>query len=247
MSRRICRKSGIGANFIRVLRFPLPIFIPPPAPHSSSISIIRGWYNRPNSGRGTKWTQSHPTPSNLKNYSPLQVIDSHILSIPVPKFKLTDPILTTQQSTSHCKYSDSIEETILCLPNGSHVTAGWKDESRVTHWEALLHGLDAVITCSNSAPWRKSADLDDHQRVGLRTRFYIGTTMVNVYLPVPGSSCASVSTLRPHRLRKSRDTRLSEQTSNNSRVRRRIPRARSITKRRFLQNNASPLSQSTSL
>jgi hypothetical protein len=30
--------------------------IPPTAPHSPS-SIIRGWYNRPKSGRSTKWTQ----------------------------------------------------------------------------------------------------------------------------------------------------------------------------------------------
>jgi hypothetical protein len=53
-------QSGTGAGFLRVLRFPLPILIPPTAPHSSS-SIVRGWYNRPNSGRRTKWTQSHPT------------------------------------------------------------------------------------------------------------------------------------------------------------------------------------------
>jgi hypothetical protein len=51
-------------DFLRVLRFPLPILIPPTAPHSS---IIRGWYNRPNSGRRTKWTQSHHTPRNKKN------------------------------------------------------------------------------------------------------------------------------------------------------------------------------------
>jgi hypothetical protein len=39
-------QSGTGEGFLRVLRFPLPIFIPPTAPHSSS-SIIWGWYNRP--------------------------------------------------------------------------------------------------------------------------------------------------------------------------------------------------------
>jgi hypothetical protein len=48
-----------GASFLRVLRFPLPIFIP----YSST---IRGWYNRPISGRRTKWTQSHLTPRNKK-------------------------------------------------------------------------------------------------------------------------------------------------------------------------------------
>jgi hypothetical protein len=56
-------QRGTGAGFLRVLRFPLPIFIPPTAPHSS---VIRGWYNRPVSGRSTKWTQSHPTPRKLK-------------------------------------------------------------------------------------------------------------------------------------------------------------------------------------
>jgi hypothetical protein len=45
-----------------VLRFPLPILIPPTAPHLSSIN--RGWYNRPLSGLSTKWTQSHPTKNN---------------------------------------------------------------------------------------------------------------------------------------------------------------------------------------
>jgi hypothetical protein len=54
-------QSYIGARFLRVLRFHLPILIPPTAPHSSS-SIIRGWYNRLISGRSTKWTQSHLTP-----------------------------------------------------------------------------------------------------------------------------------------------------------------------------------------
>jgi hypothetical protein len=39
-------QSGAGAGFLRVLWFPLPIFIPPIAPQSSSL-IIWGWYNRP--------------------------------------------------------------------------------------------------------------------------------------------------------------------------------------------------------
>jgi hypothetical protein len=35
-----------GAGFLRVLRFPLPIFIPPVSPQSPS-PIIRGWCHRP--------------------------------------------------------------------------------------------------------------------------------------------------------------------------------------------------------
>jgi hypothetical protein len=39
-----------GRLFSEYFCFPLPILIPPTAPHSSTY-IIRGWYNRPNSGR----------------------------------------------------------------------------------------------------------------------------------------------------------------------------------------------------
>jgi hypothetical protein len=39
-------QSGAGAGFLRVLRIPLPILIPPIAAQSPSI-IIWGWYNRP--------------------------------------------------------------------------------------------------------------------------------------------------------------------------------------------------------
>jgi hypothetical protein len=62
-SRGICGgQSGTVAGFLRVLRFPLSILIPPTAPHSSS--IILGWYNRPVSGRRTKCTQSQRTQRN---------------------------------------------------------------------------------------------------------------------------------------------------------------------------------------
>jgi hypothetical protein len=46
-------QSGIGAGFLRVLRFPLQILISPSAPQSSS--IIRGWYDRLIIGRRAKW------------------------------------------------------------------------------------------------------------------------------------------------------------------------------------------------
>jgi hypothetical protein len=38
-------QSGAGAGFLQVLRFPLPMIIPPIAPQSPS-SIIWDWYNR---------------------------------------------------------------------------------------------------------------------------------------------------------------------------------------------------------
>jgi hypothetical protein len=62
MSCGICGgQSGTGAGFLQVLRFPLQIRIPQIAPQSSSSSsIIWGSYSGQNSGRTTKWTQSHP-------------------------------------------------------------------------------------------------------------------------------------------------------------------------------------------
>jgi hypothetical protein len=65
-------KSGIGEGFLRILRFLLPILLPSTAPYSSS--IIRGWYNRPVSGRHSKWTQSHSALRNYKkNYPPARM------------------------------------------------------------------------------------------------------------------------------------------------------------------------------
>jgi hypothetical protein len=60
------RSRGTGAGFLRVLRFPLSVLIPPTTPQSSSSSSILDWYSRPVSGRRTKWTQSHPAPRNYK-------------------------------------------------------------------------------------------------------------------------------------------------------------------------------------
>jgi hypothetical protein len=83
-------QSGTGAGLLRVLRFPLPIIIPPTAPHSSS-SIIQGWYSRPISGRRTKWTQSHPTPKiklNLKT-NKTSIPASRVRFTPKDKFQNT--------------------------------------------------------------------------------------------------------------------------------------------------------------
>jgi hypothetical protein len=39
-------RQNMGRSILQVLRFPLPIFIPPISPQSPS-TIFRGWYNRP--------------------------------------------------------------------------------------------------------------------------------------------------------------------------------------------------------
>jgi hypothetical protein len=55
-------QSGAGAGFLRVLRFPLPIFIPPIAPQSPHISSGAGTI-------GQKWPQYKglsPTPLAIK-------------------------------------------------------------------------------------------------------------------------------------------------------------------------------------
>jgi hypothetical protein len=65
-------QSGTGTEFLRVLRFPLSIPIPPTAQHSSS--IIRGWHNRPVGGRRTKWTVS-PHLKKLKKKKNLALWD----------------------------------------------------------------------------------------------------------------------------------------------------------------------------
>jgi hypothetical protein len=53
-------QSGTGAGFLQVLRFSLPILI-----HSSS--VIRGWYNRPESGDvPSGFNLTPPNPKKLK-------------------------------------------------------------------------------------------------------------------------------------------------------------------------------------
>jgi hypothetical protein len=71
--------SGTGVGFFfRVLRFPLPIRIPPIP--EQSIIIIWGWYNRSNSGRSTKWTQSHPMKEGKKGIElgPMEFYSWHL-------------------------------------------------------------------------------------------------------------------------------------------------------------------------
>jgi hypothetical protein len=65
-------QSAAGAGFLRVLRFPLPIFIPPIAPQSPS-SIIWGLHNRP---------EVAAVPGGLSP-TPLIIINSHIGHMPL--------------------------------------------------------------------------------------------------------------------------------------------------------------------
>jgi hypothetical protein len=53
-------QSSVGAGFLRVLRFPLPI-IPP----ISIIIITWGWHSRPISDRSAEWTQIDYTPQYI--------------------------------------------------------------------------------------------------------------------------------------------------------------------------------------
>jgi hypothetical protein len=57
-------QSVTGAGLLRVLGFPYQ-FSFHRLLHIHHLSS-GGWYNGPISGRRTKWTQSHPTPRNLK-------------------------------------------------------------------------------------------------------------------------------------------------------------------------------------
>jgi hypothetical protein len=62
-------QSGAGAGFLRVLRFPLPTFIPPIAPQSPS-SIIWGLYNMPEVAAVPRYLDIlglSPTPPIIKN------------------------------------------------------------------------------------------------------------------------------------------------------------------------------------
>jgi hypothetical protein len=62
-SRGICGgRSDTEAGFLPVFLFPLLILIPRTAPYSP---VIRGWYNRPTSGRSTKWIQPQLTQRNF--------------------------------------------------------------------------------------------------------------------------------------------------------------------------------------
>jgi hypothetical protein len=70
-------QSGAGAGFLRVLRFPLPVFIPPIAPQSPS-PIIWGWEI------DQKWPQYKglsPTPLALKKIVGYEVLTEVVMKV----------------------------------------------------------------------------------------------------------------------------------------------------------------------
>jgi hypothetical protein len=79
-------QSGAGAGFLRVLRFPLSIFIPPNSPSSS---IIRGWYNRPFSGRRGPSLDSTPPPPTRRIIKRTGYYFLHFWSHVLERFRLS--------------------------------------------------------------------------------------------------------------------------------------------------------------
>jgi hypothetical protein len=98
---RFCCQSGSGVGFLRVLLFPLSSLIPLTVPHSSS-SIIRGWYNRPNSGRRIKWTHKGMVRSDISKPAMIFLFTARVHTT-----KSTVKILAAK---SHCKYFLKIAE-----------------------------------------------------------------------------------------------------------------------------------------
>jgi hypothetical protein len=143
------------AGFLRVLRFPLPIFIPPTAPHPSS-SIIPGLYNRPVSGRRTKWTLSHPTPRTKKNlikvtvclniciYIHIYIYINHLFNKSLSRFKEILDLLS--EFTKIINWN-------LAWVNWIHFTCS----DPASLWSILImssHITPRIPSCSSRASWK---------------------------------------------------------------------------------------------
>jgi hypothetical protein len=90
-------QSGTGAGFLRVLRFPLPIFIPPTAPHP--LSIIRCWNNRPNSDSNI-YTSCYSVSSMEGNTSTAAFV-SHIYGLTYAPVWSPPPHIKVQRAQFH--------------------------------------------------------------------------------------------------------------------------------------------------
>jgi hypothetical protein len=117
----ICGGQRHWGRFSPNISVSFPILIPPTVPHSPT-SIIQGWYNRPISGRRTKWTQSHPTP---RNYKYTHIIIKAILTISHQLIRLTEPALlnsdVSEAITSKCERRKRCDIWVItyCLHAGS--------------------------------------------------------------------------------------------------------------------------------
>jgi hypothetical protein len=80
-------QSGAGAGFLRVLRFPLPISIPPIAPQSSS-SIIWGLYNRPEVAAVRSGLSSTPLKKKDTGTQIFHTLYSEYPLIPLPEIDI---------------------------------------------------------------------------------------------------------------------------------------------------------------
>jgi hypothetical protein len=126
-----CWKKPLYHGFLQVLRFPLPVVIPPTATHSSS--IIRGWCNRLNSGHRAKWTQSHPTPHPR--------INSTVEWLPSPSSQRWGCLPSVFVLISYLAYSLSLKMKAVCFSETSvHFTGLYIPENstlRCQHCEDL--------------------------------------------------------------------------------------------------------------
>jgi hypothetical protein len=127
--------------------------------HSTDCSTLivyhPGWYNRPNIGRRTKWTQSYPTPRNKKYH----VLFSHVcigLSTDI-LYKLFSPWVPHRCSSDHrgCEVWSSFFDFLHSSPasvSGSDILFG---NCFYKVWGS--HGCEyedsCVLECDNRVVW----------------------------------------------------------------------------------------------
>jgi hypothetical protein len=137
-------QSGTGAGFLRVLRFPLLILIPLTAPDSSS--IIRGWYNRPHSGRRTEWTRSHHTSKKLKNKLNRGLSHRHLMTQGLIQYR-NWRILTWISNRSKAAWSWQTHKEITTI------TAAGTDR-RTIEWSMILEDQTLTEMSTRNIPGR---------------------------------------------------------------------------------------------
>jgi hypothetical protein len=117
-------QSGAGVGFLRVLRFPPPIFIPPIAPQSPS-SIMWGLYNRPE----VATVSSGLSPTPLKKNTMARLLSETPLERCWPDFSTSHPdtlfcvmeryhryILTSSINVTWFAFSEGLSVITVILP-----------------------------------------------------------------------------------------------------------------------------------